>query len=95
MRCASPPDSVALLRSSVRYDSPTSVRNWRRLRTSFRISLAMTCSSLFSGRSRKKSRADSMVIDVTSWMFFPLTRTDSASGLSRFPAQERHGVSVM
>ena len=41
MRCASPPESVAERRSSVRYSSPTSFRNFRRWRISTRILSAM------------------------------------------------------
>ena len=48
MRCASPPDSVAAARSSVRYSSPTSSRKPSRALTSFRISVAICARAPFS-----------------------------------------------
>ena len=45
MRCASPPDSDSAERPSVRYSSPTSLRNRSRSRTSLRMGAAISGSS--------------------------------------------------
>jgi hypothetical protein len=42
MRCDSPPESVPALRLSVRYSSPTLLRNPNRSRISFRIARAIS-----------------------------------------------------
>ena len=54
MRCASPPESVEASRSSVRYSSPTSLRNFSRWRISTRILSAMALSSGLSSQRVEK-----------------------------------------
>ena len=95
MRCASPPDSVAAARSSVRYSSPTSSRKPSRAFTSFRISLGdLRARALEPQRSRsgvvRLARRSSR---VTSTMLLPASSTARDSGRRRWPLHARHSCS--
>ena len=55
MRCDSPPDKVGAVRSSERYESPTSSKNFSRARTSLMASPPMVICSLVKSKLLKKS----------------------------------------
>jgi hypothetical protein len=99
MRCDSPPDSVPALRPRVRYSSPTSRRNTRRSRISFRIGPAISGSTPPAtprpmGIPSKKATASSTGMSTTSPILRPESRTERLSGLSRRPPQSRQGIST-
>ena len=93
MRCASPPESVAESRSSVRYSSPTSFRNFSRCRISTRTLSAIAASSGDKlQRSKELLRLGDVHASTTSAIVLPPTRMYSASGRRRDPPQSGHRV---
>ena len=87
MRCASPPDSVDDRRSSVRYSSPTSLRNDSRRLISFRILSAIAVSFSDSASVVKNCCASRTVSAATRSMVRCATLTSRASRRSRAPPQ--------
>src|ERR1043166_2630929 len=87
MRCASPPESVRVRRSRVRYPRPTSFTNETRAPSSARMWTATARWKSLSARPAIQSRNAPAVSADTSAMFLPPTRPASASGLSRAPPQ--------
>ncbi len=89
----SPPDSVPAERESVRYESPTLLRKFRRLSISFVIAPAISFSR--SERSCEflvNSSAFSTDISQNSLIFMPPTVTARLSGESLLPLQASQGT---
>ena len=95
IRCASPPDSVAAARSSVRYPTPTESRNRSRSTISFRIRDAICRSDSVRSRASSHSIASRADLRVNSWIPIPPTFTASVSGRSRAPSHSGHGRTDM
>ena len=85
MRCDSPPDSVPDERDSVRYSRPTSFRNFRRSRISFRMRVAISVCCLVKvfGMSANQRLAALIDRSPTSPMCLPPILTPSACGFRR------------
>ncbi len=95
IRCASPPESVPAGRERVRYSSPTSFKNPRRLFSSLRIRRAMAFSRSVSFRCSRKSSAPEMDLPQKSAMLMPPTVTARLVGDRRFPWHASHGMARM
>src|SRR3989344_9490083 len=97
--CASPPARVVEERSSVRYSSPTSIKNCNLTETSFKSGRATSAKSFFFEKSENiflmKASAASESSEEISEMFLPSIKTERASGLRRLPKQAGHGSKVM
>src|SRR3989338_6921585 len=85
--CASPPARVVEERSSVRYSSPTSIKNCNLAETSFKSGRATSAKSFFF---EKSENIFFMKVSVASdaWeeiyeIFLPAIKTARASGLRR------------
>ena len=91
----SPPESVPEERDSVRYPSPTLLRNSSLLRISFTIWAAMSSSLGVICRPFRNSPASLTERSVSSAMFLPPTVTASAVFFSLCPPQVGQGVSDM
>src|SRR3990167_9873184 len=98
-RCASHPASVTEERSSVKYSSPTSIKNCKRLPTSFKIGPAIFEASFLFEKSSvtffTKINESSADILEKSEIFFSPTKTASTSGFKRLPLQDGQGSKVM
>jgi len=97
MRCASPPESVAAARESVRYCRPTLCKKPRRLRISLMMRPAIiACISVSCGSSASRKRRHSVTgRSQNSEIFIPPTVTARTSFRRRRPPQSGQGVSAM
>src|SRR5258708_35673016 len=89
IRCASPPESVAAPRCSVRYSRPTSTRNCSRSRISRKIILEISCSlgEILLGKLEINNNAFSIAILETSIIDLSKSVMEIASFFSRPPLQ--------
>ncbi len=95
IRCASPPDSVAAARSSVRYPTPTLSRKRSRSTISFMIRAAIWVSELLSSRPSRNEIASRADLRVNWWIPIPPTSTARLSGRSRAPPHSGQGITDM
>src|SRR3989338_2249118 len=97
--CASPPAKVVEERSSVKYSSPTSIKNCNLAETSFKSGRATSAKSFFFEKSENiffmKVSVASDAWEEISEIFLPAIKPARASGLRRLPKQAGHGSKVI
>src|SRR3989338_2480964 len=90
MRWASPPDNVPAFRLSERYSRPTSSINESRFWISRNAApeISFSFGGNVSSNDKKNSAASSIVMALTSQIFFSSIFTDNAFVLRRLPSQD-------